>query len=387
MKQEIVKYLVSIEDEIYKLSKYLYDYPEDSFCENKAFNYLTKLLKDNNFDIEENLLDIPNAFKAQYGKGHPKIAYICEYDCSCKQGHILGTNLVSSMSIGAALGLSKEIEKVGGSVVIIGCPGESIGGSKVTMAKQGVFDDLDVVLMAQPSVITANCCSSPAILPLRIKYSCNKSYGCSGNSTYSSFDACLFTLNSMYTIIKGHSKDCSIDRISINGDLAPHIPANDIETSFSIKSPDLKIGEEIRQKLCTFTSNLNALMSIKAEVTLSGIPYENFTCNKTLCRIFSHNLKEAGVIDIGEDIHLPYGLSLGNVSKIVPCLKFLIKITEDDTIKYGSYDFGVATILPFARERVLDAIKVLIFTALDLIQKPDLLSEAKFELNNDKEKH
>jgi hypothetical protein len=128
-------------------------------------------------------------------------------------------------------------------------------------------------------------------------------------------------------------------------------------------------------------------MSINAEVTLSGIPYENFTCNKTLCRIFSHNLKEAGVIDIGEDIHLPYGLSLGNVSKIVPCLKFLIKITEDDTIKYGSYDFGVATILPFARERVLDAIKVLIFTALDLIQKPDLLSEAKFELNNDKEKH
>lgn len=387
MKQEMIKYLVSIEDEIYKISKYLYDYPEESFCEYKAFNYLTKVLKDNKFNIEENLLDIPNAFRAQFGEGHPKIAYICEYDCSCKQGHILGTNLVSSMSIGAALTLSKEIEKVGGSVVVIGCPGEFLGGSKVTMAKQGIFEDFDAVLMAQPNVITANCCSSPAILPLKIKYSCNKAFEHTKINTYSTFDACLLTLNSMYPIIKGYSKDCSIDKIYINGDLNPLIAPHNVETSFSIKSPTLKIGEEIRQKLCILTSNLNTLMNIDAEVSLSGVPYENFTCNKTLCRIFSHNLKESGIIDIGEDIHLPYGLSLGNVSKIAPCLKFLIKITEDDTIKYGSSDFGVATISTFARQRVLDAIKVLAFTGLDLIQKPDLLSEARLEFNKDKKKH
>jgi len=381
MKQEIIKYLVSIEEDLYKLSKYLYDYPEESFCEYKASEYLINILRNNKFNIEENFLDIPTAFRAQFGEGHPKIAYICEYDCSCKQGHILGSNLVSSMSIGAALGLSKVIEKNGGSVVVIGCPGEFSGGSKVTMMKQGAFDDLDIILMAQPSVITANCCNSPAILPLKIKYSCSEPVDCNELFKCSAFDACLYTLNSINTIINRYSKDCHIDRVSINGDCDPRIETNCAEVSFSIKSPSLNEGEYIRKKLCLLTTSLNELISINAEVTLSGVPYDSFKCNKTLSRVFSHNLKEVGIINIEEDVSLPYGLSLGNVSKIVPCLRFLIKITDDDTIKYASQDFGAATISSFAREKILDAVKVLAFTGLDFIQKSELLSDARLELN------
>lgn len=387
MKQEIINYLVSIEEDIYKLSKYLYDYPEESFCEHKASNYLSGILKENKFTIEENFLDIPTAFRAQFGEGHPKIGYICEYDCSCKSGHILGTNLVSAMSIGAALGLSKVISKVGESIVILGCPGEFLGGSKVTMAKQGVFDDLDAVLMAQPSVINANCCSSPSVLPLKILYSSNKNLDYDKISPYTAFDACMLTLNSLNTIIKAYSKDCSIDRISINGDLAPHVKSNDIETFFSIKSPSLKIGDQLRNKLCTFTSGLENLMDIEAKVSLSGVPQEDFVCNKVLCRIFSHNLKEIGIINIENEVSLPHGLSLGNASKIVPCLRFLVKITEDNTIKYASKEFGEATVSSFAREKVLETITVLAITGLDLIQKPNLLSEAKGELNNFIKKH
>ncbi|MGY0373910.1 M20 family peptidase [Clostridium sp. JNZ J1-5] len=381
MKQEIINYLVSIEEDIYKISKYLYENPEESFCEHKAYNYLISILKSNNFNIQENFLDIPTAFMAQFGEGHPKICYICEYDCSCKQGHILGTNLVSSMAIGAALGLSKVIPKISGSVVVIGCPGEFLSGSKVTMTKQGVFEDMDAVLMAQPSIINANCCTSPAVLPIKITYACNDTSCFKVANGFSAFDASLFTLNSINTILKGYPKDCSIDKISINGDLVPHILTKNIQTYFSIKAPSLDIAEEIRNKITNFTNILDELMGVSSEVTLSQVPYENFKANSTLCRIFSHNLKEVGIIDIADEVNLPYGLSLGNVSHMVPTLRYLVKITDDKSIEYACQAFGKVTISPFARNKVLDTVKALANTGLDLIQQQNLLSEAKSELH------
>lgn len=387
MKQEIIKYLASIEEDIFNISKYLYDYPEDSFCEHKAHEYLVNILKNNDFKIEENYLDIPTAFMAQYGEGHPKICYICEYDCVCKKGHILGTNLVSSMSVGAALGLSKVISKVGGSVIVIGCPGEFLGGSKVVMARQGAFNDMDAVLMAQPNVINANCCTSPAVLPVKITYCCSKTSGCNETNAYSAFDACLFTLNSISTIVKGCSKDCFIDRISINGDLAPYILTNNIESYFHIKAPTLNLAEEIKNKLIKIASGLKDLMNIDSEVSLTEVPYDNFIANETLSRIFSHNLKEAGIIAINGEIDLPYGLSLGSVSHLVPSLRYLIDITDDNSIRYASEAFGKASLSSFARERVMTAVKVLAFTGLDLIEQQALISEAKLNLHEHSKKH
>lgn len=388
MKQEIITHLTSIQEEIYNLSKYLYEYPEESFCEHKSYTYLTDVLKKHDFIVQENFLDMPTAFLAQFGEGHPKICYICEYDCSCKDGHILGTNLVSSMSIGAALGLSKIIPKIGGSIIVLGCPGEFLGGSKVTMAKQGVFQDIDIILMAQPSLINANCCSSPAILPVKINHSCNGASCFVKTNGFSALDASLFLLNSINTILKGHSKGCSIDKISINGDSIPHILPENIQTSFLIKAPSLKEAEEIRDKINRIAFSLEELMGIPSKVILSGVPYENFICNKTLYRIFSHNLKEAGIIHINqEEASIPYGLSLGNASHLVPSLRFLINISEDKSLKYACSDFAEVTLSTFAQGRVMDTIKALAITGLDLIKQPDLISEAKLELHNYIKKH
>lgn len=379
MKQEIVKHIISMENELFNISKYLYENPEVSFCEHKAHDYLIDILKKNNFEIKENFLDIPTAFMAKFGDGHPKICYICEYDCGSKKGHIVGSNLVSSMSIGAAIGLSKVIPKTKGTVVVLGCPGEFLGGSKVIMSKQGVFDDIDVVLNAHPSIVNANCCSSPAILPVEITYDCSGNCSLTENKHFTPFDACLFTLNSINTVVKGYAENCAIDKITINGDSARIVAPNNIITKFYIKAPTMSIAEEIQNKINTIASHINDLMNIKASVTLPEVPCESFKCNKSLSRIFSHNLKESGIIELHEDIDLPYGLSLGNVCLITPTLKYLVKITDDDSIQFASEDFAQATLSEFARHKVLDVSKALALTGFDLINNENLLQEVKKE--------
>ena len=71
------------------------------------------------------------------------------------------------MSVSAALALGNVIDKLGGSVILIGCPGEYLGGTKGTMVKQGVFDDIDVVMLAHPDISTCESGSSSAIIPSR----------------------------------------------------------------------------------------------------------------------------------------------------------------------------------------------------------------------------
>ena len=127
--------------------------------------YINIILK-----LDKNFLDIENAFIAKKGIGHPKICYLCEYDAIKDEGHITGHNLVTTMSVSAALALGNVIDKLGGSVILIGCPGEYLGGTKGTMVKQGVFDDIDVVMLAHPDISTCESGSSSAIIPLGLKF-------------------------------------------------------------------------------------------------------------------------------------------------------------------------------------------------------------------------
>ncbi|MCY6960633.1 zinc-binding metallopeptidase family protein [Clostridium brassicae] len=382
MKQEIITYLSTLKEDLKNISHYLYQYPEQSFCEHKSYDFIVNFLKNKQFEVIENILDIPTSFVAKYGNGHPKICYICEYDSPCTQGHVLGTNLVSTISIGAALGLSKVISKTGGTVILLGCPGEVSNGSLIAMTRQKLLDDIDVVLMARPHTITAQICSSPAILPLKINYCCNKNNGCNEDSIYNAFDACIFTLNVINTLVKGSSKDCSIDLVSIKGSTAPCILSNNVETSFCIKAPNLSTAEKISEKIKSTINISKELMNIDSSMSLCEIPSDNFITNNTLGRIFAHNLKEIGIIDDSKTINIPSRLSLGSLSHSIPCICSYISIVDNENIKYASEHFAEATISDFAQNRVIKTSQALAITGLDLIEKDSLLLECKKEQIN-----
>lgn len=381
MKQEIVSFLHSIDKDIFNLSKYIYDNPEPSFHEYKCCNYLINIFKQNNFKVIENFINIPTSFYAQYGEGHPKICFICEYDAIGDEGHITGHNLISSISTGAALSLSNTINKLHGSVIVIGCPGEFIGSSKVTMAKQGVFDDIDIVLMAHPDIITAESGTSMALLPLRIIYKSELGLKHRVLGSYSSLDACVFTFNAINILSKGLNHGNSIDGVITKGGTSPSLLPSECECEFYLRGPKMCYITELEGKLRNFAKTVGELMNVHCEASLYELPYRELITNSTLSRIFSHNLKESGVIEIGSAKDTLSGLSLGTVSHFVPCIHPYISIIDDNSIKYSSKEFAMATISPFAHDRVIKAAQALVFTSLDIIEKECLLQEVKEEFH------
>lgn len=381
MKQEIISYLDYIKSDIFKISSYLYNNPEESFKEHKSSAYLCNIYKKFGFTVKENIMNIPTAFSAEIGNGHPKICFICEYDAVKNLGHATGHNLLSAISTGAALGLSKVISKLGGSIIVLGCPGEFLGGAKVTMAKQGLFEDIDAVLVAHPDMITAESGTSMALMPLKINYKSEDGLSYRRKGTYSALDACMLTFNSLNILSNGFGPACSIDGVIVQGGKDPYLLPNEAESRFYIRATKMHYTEAVECKIRSLSKCLGEIMDIHTECSIYEVPYEELITNSTLSRLFSHNLKEAGIIDIEGPKDTYSGLSLGTVSHLTPCIHPYISIVQDNHIKYSSKEFAMATISDFAQNIGLKASQALAFTAMDIIQKETLLQEVREELN------
>ena len=151
------------------LSDKIWEYAELSMLEYKSTAAYVQILKEEGFQVEENLCGIVTAFSGSFGSGSPKIGILGEYDAlsglsqvpgiaerkelvagGCGQG--CGHHLLGAGSLGAAIAIKKAIEagELNGSVVFYGCPGEEGCAGKTFMARDGMFRDLDAAITWHP---------------------------------------------------------------------------------------------------------------------------------------------------------------------------------------------------------------------------------------------
>ncbi|WP_419748265.1 M20 family peptidase [Clostridium perfringens] len=386
MRQEVISYLSTEKEALFNLCKFLHDNPEDSYKEYDACKYICNFLRDRDFDVREKFLDLDTAFYAKKGNGYPKICFLCEYDAiKSKGGHITGHNLLTTISITSALGLSKVIEKSGGTVILIGCPGEYLGGTKSTYVRQGIFDDIDVVLTAHPDIVTSESGTSKAIIPLKVTFKGHDGLSFLDFDSFTSLDGTMLTFNVINALSKGFCKKANIHTILSQGGVTPLLRPVESEGKLYIRAESTKTAKCIENKIRNIVACISDTMNLESCVELYEPPNEELLSNQVLNRLYSHNLKENGIINIGKPRDIDAGLSLGTVSHKVPCIHPYINIVDNVNIDYGTKEFADATISSFAQKQALSASYALISTALDLIESDFLLSEVKETFNMSKE--
>ena len=386
MRQEVISYLSTEKEALFNLCKFLHDNPEDSYKEYDACKYICNFLRDRDFDVREKFLDLDTAFYAKKGNGYPKICFLCEYDAiKSKGGHITGHNLLTTISITSALGLSKVIEKSGGTVILIGCPGEYLGGTKSTYVRQGIFDDIDVVLTAHPDIVTSESGTSKAIIPLKVTFKGHDGLSFLDFDSFTSLDGTMLTFNVINALSKGFCKKANIHTILSQGGVTPLLRPVESEGKLYIRAESTKTAKCIENKIRNLVACISDTMNLESCVELYEPPNEELLSNQVLSRLYSHNLKENGIINIGKPRDIDAGLSLGTVSHKVPCIHPYINIVDNVNIDYGTKEFADATISSFSQEQALSASYALISTALDLIESDFLLSEVKETFNMSKE--
>ena len=151
------------------LSDKIWEYAELSMLEYKSVAAYVQILKEEGFEVVENLCNVPTAFSGTYGSGKPVIGILGEYDAlsglsltpgvaekmpleegGCGQG--CGHNLLGAGSLGAAIAIKKAIEAglLKGTVIFFGCPGEEGCAGKTFMAREGIFKQLDAAITWHP---------------------------------------------------------------------------------------------------------------------------------------------------------------------------------------------------------------------------------------------
>ncbi len=164
----IIKVIDDNTPEFNDLAKKIYENPELAYNEVKACAWLAESLKKHGFDVEVGPYGMPTAIRATWGKGHPIIGVLAEYDAlpglSQKQnsafdpvvpggpGHGCGHNMLGVATLAGAIAMKDDLEQNGleGTVVFYGCPAEEVLTGKTFMAREGAFKELDLAIAFHP---------------------------------------------------------------------------------------------------------------------------------------------------------------------------------------------------------------------------------------------
>lgn len=170
LKAEAVVAVERREKQVQEIVDTLFSFSELGFQEFETQRYLTDILRDNGFEVELGVANIPSAWWASWGSGEPVIALGSDVDgiprasqmpgVAWRQpmiegapGHGEGHNSGQAVNIVAALAVKELMEREGlpGTVVIWPGIAEELLGSKAWFARDGLFEDVDAVLFTHVS--------------------------------------------------------------------------------------------------------------------------------------------------------------------------------------------------------------------------------------------
>ena len=383
LKEKLKAELEIRRSELVRLSSDIHDNPELGFQEVKAVSWLSNYLENNGFCVEKGVAGLATAFQATYGEGKPKIAVLAEYDALPGIGHGCGHNIIAASAVGAGVASKIVVDNLGGSIIVLGTPGEETFGSKIDMIKAGIFDDVDVAMMVHPSVLNMAIYRTLACLPLEVEF-----FGKAVHAAIhpaegvNALEAIILAFNSINSLRQHIKEQARIHGIITNGGEAPNVVPAYSAAKFIIRAPDYAYLEELKGKVLNCFKGASSASGARLKYRWGEKVYAPIKNNVAMARLFSDNLESLGrKLDIF-DTQSPFGSSdMGNVSEVVPSMHPMVAIASHP-VSLHSTEFASAAASEAGYQGLLDAAKAMAMTVVDIIGRPGVLEKIKQEFRS-----
>lgn len=224
-KDEAVASIERHKAEIINLSNQVWTFAETALLETRSAKALADYAEEQGFAVERGVAGLPTAFVASYGAGRPVIGVLGEYDAlpglsqkaqpvkealrPGSPGHGCGHNLLGAAALGAALAVKDLMAagKLKGTIRFYGTPAEEAVGGKIYMAREGLFNDLDVCLTWHPGDKTrVSVDGSQAIVDFIVEFSGKTAHAAgdpwNGRSAVAALEFFTTGLNRMREFVK-----------------------------------------------------------------------------------------------------------------------------------------------------------------------------------------
>lgn len=323
MINELLHYANLYYKDFFKLCVDIHKKPELSGEEYFASGLLVNRLKNNSFDVEYPYLGIKTAFRATYDSHipGPAIAFLAEYDALPEIGHGCGHNLIAAVGTYAGILCAHMNKKLGGRIIVLGCPAEETNGAKVQMAEAGIFSDIDIAMMAHPYHCYQESGSSSALQAIRFEYFGEKVHATEyPNKGANALEGVLELFNWVKHLQIQMRSDASINGIIPDGGVAANIIPDYACADFHVRANDSKYLNELVNKMKWCAEQAAKKTGTEVKGSHYEISYQDMRSNQCLSKIFTKNLRLLGCTNILPAEHHKFSLDMGNVSQVCPSI-------------------------------------------------------------------
>ncbi|HJX69152.1 MAG TPA: M20 family metallopeptidase, partial [Dehalococcoidia bacterium] len=331
--------------------------------------WLAGYLEDNGFHVERGIAGLPTAFRATYGQGSPRVALLAEYDALPKIGHGCGHNIIGVSAVGAGVASKHTIDQLGGSVVVMGTPGEEGFGGKIDMVKAGAFKEIDVAMIVHPDTRNMSTEEALAASTLEVEFFGRPAHAAGQpHKGINALDALILAFTSINSLRQHIRGDARIHGIITDGGEAPNIVPAHSAAVFLVRALDDDYLAELRDRVLNCFTGASVATGARLEYRWRDRTYAPMKNNMTLAGLFKQNLESLGRKVEAFDPRFGLGSTdMGNVSKVVPSIHPTIAIAPGDVLIHTP-EFAAATVSDAGHNGLLDAAKAMAMTVADILQ-------------------
>lgn len=321
-KQYLYDAVEAIRDTVTGLSDRIWEYAELSLEEYRSSEAMCDILRQEGFQVKEQLCGIPTAFSGTYGTEKPVIGILGEFDAlsglsqqagatehmpleegGC--GHGCGHHMLGAASLGAAIAVKNAIAsgKLRGTVVFYGCPGEEGCAGKTFMARDGQFRDLDAAITWHPgdtNEVTTG--SNAASLQVEYTFEGVASHAAETPQTGRSALDAAELMNIGVQFLREHMEPrCSVHYAFLDaGGVSPNVVQPTARLVYMVRGENVRQAKALLKRVNNIAKG--AALMTDTEVTTRQIDGTSSTVSNTVLeQVLQDNLEAAPLPEYTED--------------------------------------------------------------------------------------
>ena len=391
--------LSALRPSLVELADSLAQNPELGFEEHRSAQMVRALLEDFGF-VGSAIDGLPTAFRMEAGTGPLTIAMLCEYDALPELGHACGHNLIAAIGVGAGVALRRALDAsdtpltsedttpqesrqatsgtasgtLGDArVVVIGTPAEEGGGGKIHLLDAGIFDDVDLALMAHPAGMDLLTMPSLAVAILEIDTFGRAAHAAAQpQAGINALDALIGGFQAV-AMLRQHVPDgVRLHGIITNGGTAANVVPDHCSARFMVRTPHMTELAGLVEKVENCFRCAARAVGANAEIRIDGKPYAEIRRWGQLETWYRSNMRELGrqLTPIADVAGVMVGSTdMGNVTQVIPGLHPMIGI-GNPSLNIHTAAFAEQTQTEAAYDAIIDAASALAMTAIDFLADP-----------------
>jgi aminobenzoyl-glutamate utilization protein B len=412
--------------ELTGLSDRIWEYAETALREHKSSKALADYAEQQGFTVTRGVSGMPTAFIARFGNGKPVIGIMGEYDAlpgvsqkaiaeksplvAGAAGHACGHNMFGAASMGAALAIREQIAagKLKGTVVFFGTPAEEAVGGKTYMARDGVFDDVDVMFAWHPGDESmADTTTSQAMVDLMVEFKGQAAHAAADPwNGRSALDGALAFQNGV-EMMREHMRPSSrVHYVVVDGGDVPNVIPEHAKVWIWARDQKRSEVDGLYARIRKIAEGAALMTGTEAVVRLQGGSWE-VLLNDVGARLLDANLRWIGLPDytpeedafakrIQTATHVPAvgmerkiralddqqeeggSTDVGDVSWVVPTLSLTVA-TAPKAAPWHAWPVVATGGMSIGHKGLIVASKTLAATMVDLYESPKALREVRSE--------